>query len=332
MDSKKHILLTGGAGYIGNHTCKALARVGYLPAVYDNLVYGHEWAVKWGALEKEDIADRAKLDEIITKYRPFDVTHFAAYAYVGESVIDPGKYYRNNVADSLTILEAMRNHEINKIIFSSTCATYGMLESISMQEDHPQNPINPCGTSKLMIERMLKDFDSAHDIRSITLRYFNAASADSDTEIGKDHDPETHLIPLVLDVAAGKCPETTVFSSDYDTLDGTCIRDHIHFADLAKAHLLALDALERGMLSAAYNLGNGQGFSVKEVIDTASKITGHKIAAVIGPQRTRNPPRLVGDSRKISNGLGWKLQYNDLQAIIETAWKWALKNDKINRV
>lgn len=324
-NTQKYILVTGGAGYIGSHTCKALAKAGYLPVVYDNLVYGHEWAVKWGPLEKGDIADRTRLDEIITKYRPSAVMHFAAYAYVGESVIDPGKYYRNNVAGSLTILEAMRDHGIDKIIFSSTCATYGIPESIPIQEDHPQNPINPYGASKLMIEQMLRDFDSAHNIRSIALRYFNAAGADTDTEIGEDHDPETHLIPLVLDAAAGKRPEVTVFGNNYDTQDGTCIRDYIHVADLAQAHILALDALKQGMPSAAYNLGNGQGFSVKDVIDTASMITDRKIATIIGQRRTGDPSRLLGDSRKISKELGWEPKYNDLETIIKTAWNWTLK-------
>lgn len=327
MDSKKHILVTGGAGYIGSHTCKVLSKAGYLPVVYDNLVYGHEWAVKWGPLEKGDIADRARLDEVIARYRPSAVIHFAAYAYVGESVTDPGKYYRNNVAGSLTILEAMRDHGIDKIIFSSTCATYGMPESIPIQEDHPQNPVNPYGASKLMIERMLKDFERAHDIRSIALRYFNAAGADPDAEIGEDHEPETHLIPLILDVAMNKRPDITVFGDDYDITDGTCIRDYIHVMDLAEAHLLALDALEQGMLSAAYNLGNGHGFSVKDVIDTASVVTDQKIATVMGPRRAGDPPILVGNSHKISKELRWKPQYNNLETIIETAWKWKLKNE-----
>lgn len=330
MKHKKHILITGGAGYIGSHTCKALAKAGYLPVVYDNLVYGHEWAVKWGPLEKGDITDRARLDEVIMKYQPSAVIHFAAYAYVGESVIDPGKYYRNNVAGSLTILEAMRDHGIDKIIFSSTCATYGVPEAIPMHEDHPQNPVSPYGASKLMIERMLKDFESAHDIRSIVLRYFNAAGADPDAEIGEDHDPETHLIPLILDVALGKRPDITVFGDDYDTPDGTCIRDYIHIADLAQAHLLGLDALEQGIPAASYNLGNGQGFSVKDVIDTASMVTDRKIPVVIGPRRAGDPARLVGDSRKISKELGWKPQYNDLETIIETAWHWTLTNRNNN--
>jgi len=329
--SLKNVLVTGGAGYIGSHTCKVLAQAGYLPVAYDNLVYGHKWAVKWGPLEAGDIADRDRLDEIIIKYQPVAVIHFAAYAYVSESVKNPGKYYRNNVAGSLTILEAMRNHGIDKIIFSSTCATYGMPESIPIEEDHPQNPINPYGASKLMIEQMLKDFDRAHGVRSIILRYFNAAGADPDTEIGEDHKPETHLIPLVLDVAAGSRPKITIFGDDYDTPDGTCIRDYIHVTDLATAHVLALDALEHGMPSAAYNLGNGQGFSVKDVINTASTVTGSKIATSIGPRRGGDAPRLIGDSRRISKELGWKPQYNDLPVIIETAWKWILKNNKTIR-
>ena len=328
----KTVLVTGGAGYIGSHTCKALAMAGYLPVVYDNLVYGHKWAVKWGPFEKGDITDRIRLDEVINKYRPAAIIHFAAYAYVGESVINPGKYYRNNVAGSLTILEAMRDHGIDKIIFSSSCATYGIPKSVPIKEDHPQNPINPYGASKVMIERMLKDFDIAHSIRSIVLRYFNAAGADPDIEIGEDHDPETHLIPLVLDVAAGKRPEITIFGNDYDTSDGTCVRDYIHVTDLADAHVLALDALEHGMPSTSYNLGNEQGFSVKEVIDRASEVTGCKIATIIGSRRAGDPPRLVGNSRKIKKELGWRPQYNEIETIIETAWKWTVRNKKRNCV
>jgi len=240
------LLVTGGAGYIGSHTCKALAASGHLPITYDNLVYGHPWAVRWGPLEIGDLADRQRLDQVIQHYRPEGVIHFAAYAYVGESVKDPGKYYRNNVAGSLSLLEAMRDHGIPYLVFSSTCATYGVPERIPIPESHPQRPINPYGQSKLMVEQILQDFQVAHGIRSISLRYFNAAGADPDGEIGEAHDPETHLIPLVLEVAGGQRPHITVFGEDYDTPDGTCIRDYIHVTDLAQAHVLAVEALASG--------------------------------------------------------------------------------------
>lgn len=267
------ILVTGGAGHIGSHACKAIATAGYTPVSFDNLVYGHPWAVRWGPLEIGNIADRTRLDEVIEKYQPAAVMHFAAHAYVGESVQDPGKYYCNNVAGTLTLLEAMRDHGIDKLIFSSTCATYGVPNDVPIREDHSQQPINPYGASKLMIERMLQDFEVAHGLRSISLRYFNAAGADPGGEIGEAHDPETHLIPLVLDAAAGKRPAITVFSDDYDTPDGTCIRDYIHVSDLADAHVLALKALEAGAKTTACNLGNGQGFSVRQVIDSAARVS-----------------------------------------------------------
>ena len=267
------ILVTGGAGYIGSHVCKTLATAGYLPVVYDNLVYGHPRAVRWGPLEQGDLLDRQRLDEVIARHRPEAVLHFAAYAYVGESVEDPDKYYRNNVAVSLTLLEAMRGHGIGKLVLSCTCATYGVPRTIPIPEHHLQAPINPYGASKLMVERMLRDFEHAYGLRSVALRYFNAAGADPDTEIGEDHDPETHLIPLVLDAALGKRPSITVFGDDYDTPDGTCIRDYIHVTDLADAHVLALEYLEDGGISTAYNLGNGRGFSVRELIDCARRIT-----------------------------------------------------------
>ena len=247
------VLVTGGAGYIGSHTCKALHKQGYTPIAYDNLVYGHPWAVRWGPLEEGDIADRQRLDAVISKYQPVAVMHFAAYAYVGESVTDPGKYYRNNVAGSLTLLEAIRDHHVDKFIFSSTCATYGVPNDIPIKEDQPQNPINPYGASKLMIERILQDFDHAHGIKSVCLRYFNAAGADPDGELGEAHDPETHLIPLVLDAISGRRENIKIFGDDYDTPDGTCIRDYIHVSDLADAHVLALQALERGAKSSIFN-------------------------------------------------------------------------------
>ncbi len=238
MNSEKPILVTGGAGYIGSHACKALANAGYMPVTYDNLVYGHREAVKWGPLEEGDIADPIRLESVLRKYGPKAVMHFAAYAYVGESVENPSKYYRNNVAGTLTLLDTMRTCAVDKLIFSSTCATYGMPEQIPITEDHPQNPINPYGRSKLMIEWILKDYAAAYGLKYVSLRYFNAAGADPDGEIGEDHDPETHLIPLVLDVALGRRDHLNIFGTDYDTTDGTCIRDYIHVTDLADAHLL----------------------------------------------------------------------------------------------
>lgn len=320
------ILVTGGAGYIGSHACKALALAGYTPISYDNLVYGHRWAVKWGPLEEGDISDRDRLNKVIAKYQPAAVMHFAAYAYVGESVQDPGKYYRNNVAGTLTLLEAMRDHGVNKFIFSSTCATYGVPESVPIREDHPQHPINPYGASKLMIERMLQDFDAAHGLRSISLRYFNAAGADPDCEIGEAHHPETHLIPLVLGAAAGIRPAIIVFGDDYDTPDGTCIRDYIHVTDLADAHVLALKALELGTRTKAYNLGNGQGFSVKQVIATAEAVTKKKVPVEMSERRPGDPAELVGHAALAQKELHWTPRYADLSAILLTAWKWHLRS------
>ncbi len=319
---KDSILVTGGAGYIGSHACKALAEAGYTPVSYDNLVYGHREAVRWGPLEIGDIEDRPRLDAVIAAHRPSAVMHFAAYAYVGESVQNPGKYYRNNVAGSLTLLEAMRDHGIGRCIFSSTCATYGEPTAMPIAEDHPQHPVNPYGASKLMIERMLQDFDAAHGLRAIALRYFNAAGADPDGETGESHDPETHLIPLVLDAAAGIRPAITVYGDDYDTPDGTCIRDYVHVTDLAQAHVLALQALEQGAGSNAYNLGNGQGFSVREVIDRAAALTGGHIPVEQGPRRAGDPPRLVGDATRIRHDLAWRPRYADLDTILATAWHW----------
>ena len=325
MPLNKQVLVTGGAGYIGSHACKALAKAGYTPIAYDNLVYGHEWAVKWGPFEQGDILDRSRLNEVIKQYQPAAIMHFAAYAYVGESVEQPGKYYRNNVAGSLTLLEAMRDHGIPNFIFSSTCATYGEPEQIPIPEDHNQAPINPYGHSKLMIEQMLKDFDTAHGLKSVSLRYFNAAGADPDGETGEDHDPETHLIPLVLDAAAGRRPDITIFGTDYETEDGTCIRDYIHVTDLADAHVKALKYLEQGGETTKYNLGNGKGFSVKEVIETAEKVTGKKIPVQMGDRRPGDPPKLVGDAERIKKELNWQPKYAELDKIIKTAWDWHQK-------
>jgi UDP-arabinose 4-epimerase len=320
--SSATVLVTGGAGYVGSHVCKALQRAGYRPIVYDNLCAGHEWAAKWGPLELGDIQDRARLDEIINKYHPKAVMHFAAFAYIGESVTDPGKYYRNNVTGSLTLLETMRDHKIERIVFSSTCATYGVPENIPIGEDAPQRPINPYGASKLMVERMIEDFGSAYGLRSVALRYFNAAGADPEGDIGEDHDPETHLIPLVLDVASRRRPNVTVFGSDYPTPDGTCVRDYIHVADLADAHVKSLQALEGGLRSGAYNLGIERGFSVREVVDTACRVTDREIPVVLGKRRTGDPAALVSNAVKARNDLGWRPKIVDLTEIIRTAWAW----------
>jgi UDP-glucose-4-epimerase GalE len=318
----RKVLVTGGAGYVGSHACKALARAGYEPIVFDNLSSGHKWAVKWGPLIVGDILDRTALDETIRHYRPSAVMHFAAFAYVAESVADPAKYYRNNVAGTLTVLDAMHAAGIEQIVFSSTCATYGIPQSLPIREDTPQIPINPYGASKLMVERMLGDFANAYGLRSVALRYFNAAGADPDGEIGEDHDPETHLIPLVLDTAARRRPAIAIFGTDYDTPDGTCMRDYIHVTDLATAHVLALVALEKRGKPVAYNLGNGIGFSVKDVLAAAERVTERQIPFVEKSRRAGDPARLVADATRARRELGWSPKFHDLQVILKTAWHW----------
>lgn len=316
------ILVTGGAGYIGSHACKALAAAGHTPVVYDNLVHGHRWAVKWGPFEEGDIADRARLNDAFARWNPDAVMHFAAYAYVGESVSDPGKYYRNNVAGSLTLLEAMRDHGIHRMVFSSSCATYGVPHRVPINEAHPQFPINPYGASKLMIERMLEDFGRAHGLRAASLRYFNAAGADFDGDIGEDHEPETHLIPLLL-AAAGQGLAVTLHGSDYDTPDGSCIRDYVHVADLADAHCLALEALDRlpaGMTP--INVGTGMGHSVREIIAAVERICGQKIQLNEGPRRVGDPAVLVADAARALLLLGWRPKASGLESILGSAWRW----------
>lgn len=316
------ILVTGGAGYIGSHTCKVLAGEGILPITYDNLVYGHEWAVRWGPLERGDLFDGERLTAVLLRYRPSAVIHFAAYAYVGESVTDPGKYYSNNVAGTLSLLKAMRAVGLKRIVFSSTCATYGHPSAVPIMEDHVQLPVNPYGHSKLMIEQILRDFGHAYGLRSVALRYFNAAGADPEGEIGEDHDPETHLIPLVLRAVSDPSSPVTVFGTDYSTPDGTCIRDYVHVVDLAVAHALALKRLEGSQDFAAFNLGTGRGHSVREVIEAAKRVTGRDVPFVEGARRPGDPPVLVADAKLVRDALGWRPKWTDIGDIIQTAWYW----------
>ena len=327
QNKSKHILVTGGAGYIGSHACKALAQAGYIPVSFDNLIYGHEWAVKWGPFERGDILNKQRLDEVIKKYKPEAVMHFAAFAYVGESVTEPAKYYENNLIGSLNLLETMRQNQFNKFVFSSTCATYGVPTQIPISEDHPQAPINPYGRTKLMIEWGLQDYCAAYDMRAVSLRYFNAAGADPEGETGEDHDPETHLIPLVLDAALGKRPSIQIYGDDYDTPDGTCIRDYIHVTDLADAHASALEFMESNAGFHAYNLGNGNGFSVKQVIEAAANVIGKKIPVEIVDRRAGDPSVLVGDAKRINRDLDWEPKYTDLEQIIQTAWDWNKRDE-----
>jgi len=314
--------VSGGAGYIGAHACKALAAAGHQPVTYDNLVHGHREQVRWGPFEQGDTRDRARLDAVLAAHRPAAAMHFAAFAYVGESVADPAKYWANNVHGSLVLLEALRDHGVERLVFSSTCATYGEPSQVPIPDDHPQWPVNPYGWSKLAVERMLADFHRAHGLRSVALRYFNAAGADPAAETGEDHDPETHLIPLLLDVAAGRREALTLFGDDYPTADGTCIRDYVHVSDLADAHVQALAWLQANDTAAAFNLGNGQGFSVREVIDCARRVTGCPIAVRPGPRRPGDPPALVGDAARARAELGWTPRLADLDTIVATAWRW----------
>lgn len=323
--NQQMILVTGGAGYIGSHTVQALRKAGYEVIIVDNLVYGHQDLVE-NVLQTKliigDIGDRAFLDNLFANHSIAAVIHFAAYAYVGESVVNPAKYYGNNFVGTFTLLEAMRAASVNKIVFSSTCATYGEPETIPIPEEHPQNPINPYGMSKLMVEKLLADFDTAYGLKSVCFRYFNAAGADPEGRLGEDHSPETHLIPLILLTALGKRESISIFGTDYPTADGTCIRDYIHVSDLALAHVQGLEYLLADNQSQVFNLGNGNGFSVREIIEAARQITGKKIEVVESDRRAGDPPVLVGSSAKARKILGWQPQYADIKNIIAHAWHW----------
>jgi UDP-glucose-4-epimerase GalE len=318
----KAILVTGGAGYIGSHAAKALAASGYEPVVFDNLVYGHREAVRWGPLVEGDLADRALLAETLRRHDIAAVMHFAAYAYVGESMTKPGLYFANNVGNSLGLLEAMREAGLRHIVFSSTCATYGIPDSVPIRETLPQRPVNPYGESKLMVERMLHWFGVAHGLSHVALRYFNAAGADPEGETGECHDPETHLIPLVLDAALGRSVGIDVYGTDYPTPDGTAIRDYIHVTDLADAHVRALRYLEAGGASTALNLATGQGHSVREVIAAAERVTGRRVPRREVARRPGDPPALVADASRARAVLGWTPHLSDLDTILATAWAW----------
>ncbi len=319
------VLVVGGAGYIGSHMVKMLRTSGYVPVVLDDLSNGHREAVQGAELIVGDIGDTVLVDRVISSYKPFAVMHFAGFIEVGESVRDPGKYYRNNVMGTQLLLERMRAHGVNKFVFSSTAAIYGNPEYVPIDEAHPKQPINPYGRSKLMVEQILMDYDRAYDLKSFCFRYFNAAGADPSGELGESHNPETHLIPIILQVASGRRKNFTIFGDDYPTADGTCIRDYVHVDDLCSAHLAALRRLQAGAASASYNLGNGNGFSILQVIESVKRVTGRVITSEIGPRRLGDPPSLVADSRKAKNELGWSPQYQSLDTIISHAWGWELK-------
>lgn len=326
------ILVVGGAGYIGSHVCKMLAKKGYDVIVYDNLSSGHKEFLKWGEFIEGDLSDYSKLDNIFKTKKIDVVMHFSAFIFVGESVKDPYKYYQNNVSNTLNLLNAMKNNNVKNFVFSSTAAVYGLPEKVPIVENEVLNPINPYGRSKLMVEQILNDFSYAYGLNYVSLRYFNASGADPDTEIGEWHNPETHLIPLVLDAAIGAREDIKIFGTDYDTFDGTCIRDYIHVNDLAQAHILALEYLleeskkknkigEKG-ISEIFNLGNGKGFSVRQIINIAKKVTGIDIKVVETERRAGDPPVLVSSSDKIKKILGWKPIFDDPEIIIKTAWEW----------
>ncbi len=321
------VLVVGGAGYIGSHMVKMLALAGHDVVTLDDLSNGYKDAVKYGEFVEGNIADAVLLDRLFSENAFDGVMHFASFIQVGESVEKPSMYYRNNVSNTQVLLDAMVDHNVKSFIFSSTAATFGEPEYTPIDEKHPQKPINPYGHSKLMVEQILSDFDHAYGLKSVSLRYFNAAGADPDGELGERHIPETHLIPLVLQAASGRRESITVFGDDYDTPDGTCIRDYIHINDLCTAHLLGLEHLVAGGDSRAYNMGNGQGYSIKELIDVAKSVTGSDFKVVMGERRDGDPARLVADSTLLQKELGWKPQFAELETIICHAWEWEEKAD-----
>ncbi len=319
---KPAVLVTGGAGYIGSVTCKALARAGYLPVVYDNLCRGHRSAVKWGPLEAHDLSDGRALRAVLAKHEINAVMHFAAYVDVGESMDSPDIYFRNNVVSTLNLLDVMVEHGVTDMIFSSTCAVYGIPDEVPISERHPQNPVNPYGESKRAAEAVLRWYGEAYGLRFVSLRYFNAAGADAEGEIGQDHQPETHLIPLVIQAALGQRPDVEIYGTDYPTPDNTAIRDYIHVTDLAEAHVRALEYLMQGGRSTAFNLGTGRGQSVRDVIRAVERASGRPVPTREAPRRPGDPPVLVADASKAVSVLGWEARYSDLDTIVRTAFDW----------
>ena len=322
MAPMKRILVSGGAGYIGSHTVRHLASCGHHTIVVDNLSEGHREAVVAGDLEVGDIRDRAFLDEVFSAHSVDAVVHFASLCYVGDSVTDPRRYFEENLGGAMSLLGAMLDHDVKHFVLSSTCATYGDPETVPMSESHPQAPVNPYGETKYTIEKLLAAYERAYGLRSVPLRYFNASGASADGRLGESHDPETHLIPLLLRTALGKIGEFQVFGDDYPTVDGTCIRDYVHVEDLATAHRAALDWLWAGNPGRAFNVGTGRGYSVKEVLAAAEKITGSTIRYRIAPRRDGDPPELVADSRLAQELLDWQPRHSDLENIVGTAWQW----------
>ena len=322
MILNKNVIVTGGAGYIGSHACKALRQAGYTPITIDNLSTGWSSSVKFGPLEVVDLLDQSKLDRIFEKYQPDAVMHFAAFSQVGESVADPSKYWRNNVLGSLNLFQSCVSYGCKNVVFSSTCATYGDHDNVVLTEDSEQRPVNAYGSSKRAIEEMLQQLSSSSGLRHVIFRYFNVAGADPDGEIGEFHNPETHLIPLILDTIAGKRDKITIFGTDYETPDGTCVRDYVHVCDLVDAHLLGLKWLEKGGSDRVFNLGTGSGFSVREVIDHAGLVTNRHISVVEGARRAGDCTKLVSGSQLASDELGWEPKLSSLEHMITDAWRW----------
>lgn len=323
MDDRGYVLVTGGAGYVGSHTNRLLIERGHRTVVFDNLLYGHAESVPKGSeLVKGELEDAALLEQVFQRYPIRAVMHFASYTFVGESVTNPARYYGDNLVGALSLLAAMRRHDTRHIIFSSSAAVYGRPAKVPIEESSTLLPINPYGRTKHIIEMMLEDYGHAYDLRSVALRYFNAAGAHPSGEIGEDHEPETHLIPNALHVLVGRRDKLSIFGDDYATPDGTCIRDYIHVSDLASAHLLALEHLQNGGASEQFNVGLGRGFSVKEVANAVERVTGRKLAMEIGPRRAGDPDALVADSTKLQTKLGWKPERTDIETIVADAWRF----------